>query len=72
MAPEIGVRVNGDRGHLQLSAPGALVEGLDVGELVQVPEIAGVELPFGERVEHEGVVGVGAVGDVDGAGHGLL
>ena len=54
------------------AAPGALVERLDVGELVHVAEVAGVELPFRQRVEHEGVVGVGAVGDVDGLGHGFL
>ena len=64
--------MNGDRGHLQLRAPGALVEGLDIGELMHVADIAGVELPFRERVEHEGVVGVGAVGDVDESGHGFL
>ncbi len=55
-----------DRGDLELAPPGALVERLDVGQLVDVAQVAGVDLAFGERVEHERVVGVGTVGDVDG------
>ena len=44
---------------------------LDVGELVDEGEALGVDAPLGERVEHEGVVGVGAVRDGDrfGGGH---
>ena len=62
---EIGVRVNGDGGHLELRLERALVERLDVLQLVHVAKIARIDLSFGERVEHEGVVGVGAVGDVN-------
>jgi hypothetical protein len=36
---------------------------------VDVGQPAGVDLAFGERVEHEGVVGVGTVGDADGWRH---
>ena len=46
---------------------GAAVEGLDVLELVDEAEAAGVELVVGQGVEHEGVVGVGAVPDPDRA-----
>ena len=62
---EVGVGVNGDRRDLELSAHGALVQRLDVLELVDVLEPFGIDQPVRERVEHERVVGVGAVGDVD-------
>ena len=51
------------------AAQGALVERLDVGELVYVAQLAGVDLALGEGVEHEGVVRIGAVGDVDRTRH---
>ena len=63
--------MNRDGGHLELGPPGALIQGLDVRQLVDVTQVAGIDLPLGERVEHEGVVGVGAVSDVDGASHGV-
>ena len=67
---EMRVRVDRDRGHLELALERAAVERLDVLQLVHVVEVAGVDLPLGERVEHERVVGVGAVRDSDGAsGH---
>ena len=44
---------------------GAVVEGLDVGEGVGELEAGDSDLVGGEAVEHEGVVGVGAVGDAD-------
>ena len=44
---------------------GAVVEGLDVGEGVGELEAGDADLVGGEAVEHEGVVGVGAVGDGD-------
>ena len=71
VAPEIGVGVDRDRGHLELRAAGALVERLDIRQLVHVAQVAGVDLALRQRVEHERVVGVGAVGDADGAGHGV-
>src|SRR5437762_785880 len=46
----------------------AAVERLDVGELLHVAAIAGIDLPGRERPEHEGVVGVRAVREMDGAG----
>ena len=42
-----------------------LVERLDVLELVDEPQAAGVELVVGQGIEHEGIVRVGAVSDPD-------
>ena len=67
---EVGVGVNRDGRDLELRAGAPLVQRLDVGQLVDVAQVAGVDLALGERVEHERVVGIGAVGDADGAGHG--
>src|SRR5438034_9580439 len=64
---EIGVGVERDCTHFELPAQGTPVQGLDVRELVDVAPGARVDLPRGERPEHEGVVGVGAVGHVDRA-----
>ena len=63
---EVGVGVNRDRRDLELAAHRALVEALDVLQLVDVGQPFGIDLPGGERVEHERVVRVRAVGDVDG------
>src|SRR4029079_17719675 len=49
-----------------------LVKGLDSGQLVDVSETSGLDLPFRQRVEHERVVGIRAVGDVDGFSHELF
>ncbi len=53
---------------------GAVVEGLDVGEGVGEFVAGDAHLVGGKAVKHEGVVGVGAVGDADlldgGAGGG--
>src|SRR5262245_19920341 len=64
--------MNRDRRDLELAGEGALVEGLDVRELVHVAEIAGIELVLGQGVEYERVVGVGRVRDANGAGHDQL
>ena len=72
LPPDVGVGVDRDGGHLELGPAGALIQRFDVRQLVHVAEIAGVELVGGERVEHERVVGIGAVGDVDRAGHEVL
>ena len=69
---EVGVGVDRHGGDLELAGQRAAVERLDVGELVRVAQLAGVELVVRERPEHEGVVGVGAVGDLDHLGHGKL
>jgi len=66
---EVGVCVDGDRGDLELRAQGALIERFDILQLVDVAQVAGIDFPFGERVEHERVVGIRAMGDVDGGGH---
>jgi hypothetical protein len=51
--------------HFELSGQRAAVERLDIGQLVNVEEIAGVQLLLRERPEHEGVIGVRAVGDAN-------
>src|SRR6267143_412904 len=67
---EIRVRMQRDGGDLQLTGERAPVQGFDVAELMHVPAAARVDLPSRHRPKHEGVVGVGAVGDVDRARHG--
>ena len=62
---EEGIGVKGDGGDLELPAERPPVQALDVGELVHEGEPLGVDAPLGEREEHEGVVGVGAVRDRD-------
>ncbi len=62
--------MNRHRGDLELGAQRAPIERLDVLQLVHITQVAGIELPFGERVEHERIVGIGTVGDTDGLGHG--
>ena len=68
---EIGVGVDRNRGNLELTAQRALIERFDVGELVQVAELPGIELALGERIKHERVVGIGTVADTYGLSHGL-
>ena len=70
---EIGVGVDRDRGHLQLGAAGALIERLDVLQLVDVRQAFGVDGAGRQSIEHERVVRIRAVGQVDdaaGAGRG--
>jgi len=62
---EVGVGVERDRGDLQLAGEGAAVQRLDVGQLVHVATVAGVDLALRHRPEHEGVIGIGAVRDAD-------
>ena len=63
---EIGVGVEGDGGDVvEGFVDGAVVEGLDVGEGVGELEAGDAHLVGGETVEHEGVVGVGGMGDAD-------
>ena len=64
---EVRVRVQRHRRHLELAVEGAAVQRLDVGELMLVAPGAGVDLAGGQRPKHEGVVGVRAVREVDGA-----
>ena len=66
---QIGVGVNRDRGDFELTAQRALVERFYILELVDVMEPVGLDFALGESIKHECVVGVGAVRDVNGAGH---
>ena len=64
---EVRVRVEGYGRHLELAREGAPVQRLDVAELVDVAPVTGVDSARGHGPEHEGVVRVRAVGNVDGA-----
>src|SRR5688500_118118 len=68
---EVRVRVDGDRGDLELSTQCAAVERLDVLKLVLVRDSVGVDLPGGQRVEHERVVRVGRMSDANDATRGV-
>ena len=58
---QVSVSVEADGGDVVGGAQGFLVQGFDVGEHVLEVQAVGVNALGGERVEHEGVVGVGAV-----------
>ena len=62
---DIGVGVDAEGGDLVLTALGTLVERLDVFEDVLEAVGAGIDGAAGEAVEHERVVGVGAVGQAN-------
>ena len=64
---QVGEGVDADGRDFELAAQGAAVERLDVLELMDEPQAAGVELVVRQGVEHEGVVRVGAVPDPDRA-----
>ena len=73
---QVGIGVEGDGGDVvEGLVDGAVVQRLDVGEGVGELVAGDADLVGGQAVEHEGVVGVGAVGDVDllncgvGGGH---
>ena len=61
--------MNAYRGHFQFAAQGTPIKLLDVLQLVVKLQIAGVELVVGQGVEHERVVGIGAVTDAYRLGH---
>src|SRR5207247_3120065 len=60
------VGVNRDGSDLQLSGERAAIQGFDVAELVDITASLGIDAPRRHRPEHEGIVGVGAVGEPDG------
>ena len=62
---DVGVGMDRDRGDLELAAARALVQRLDVLKFVNVGEAFRVNPPVGERPEHEGIVRIRAVGDVN-------
>ena len=47
------------------SPRGPAIERLDVLQFVAKAQVAGVHLVVGQGVEHEGVVGIGAVADAN-------
>ena len=59
-----------DRGDLEPALEGPLVQRLDVPQHVLELEAARVDAPFREGPEHEGVIRVGAVAEVDEHGAG--
>ena len=50
---------------VEVALDGPAVERLDIDQFVLEPVSAGRDLVLGQGVEHEGVVGVGAVADAD-------
>ena len=63
MNQHVGSR--GHRGHFQLPGAGPAIEGLDVFQHVLDLDARRAHLAGGERVEHERVVGIGAVTDAN-------
>ncbi len=63
---QVGVGVEADGGHVEEGlVQGAAVEGLDVAQGVGKAVAGDAHLVGGQAIEHEGVVGVGAMGDGD-------
>ena len=58
---DIRIRVNRDRGNMQLAAPRPLIQRLNVVQPMFEPVTAEIDLIFRDRVEHERVVGVGGM-----------
>ena len=68
----IGIGMQGDGGQVQLAFTRTLVEGFDVLQDVFVNQVSGVDLAFCQAIEHEGVIGIGAVSECDSLScHGL-
>ena len=59
---EVGERVEGDRGDLEAALECPAVQALDIGEHLLDLEVTSGHGPAREAVEHERVVGIGAVG----------
>ena len=57
-----------DGRNVEFGVERALVQALDIAELMLNRQPAGVNFIVGLRMEHEGVVGIGAVGNGDGPG----
>ena len=63
---QVGVGVEADGGDVEESfVAGAAVEGLDVAQGVGEAVAGDADLVGGQAIEHEGVIGVGTVGDGD-------
>ena len=65
---EVRIGVQRDRRDLELAPERAPVQRFDVAQLVDVAPAAGVDLAGRERPEHERVVGIGAMRQMDRAG----
>src|SRR5689334_20911907 len=63
---QICISVDRYGGNVKFATQRASVQRLDVLQLVHVADAVGVDLSVGERVEHERVVGVRAMREVDG------
>ena len=65
--------MDGDCSDVELTAQRPLIQGLDVLQLVDVLDILCIHFSFGQRVEHERVVGIGTVSEMNySAAHPLL
>src|SRR6266705_5695970 len=58
---DISIRVDGDRGNMQLAAPRALIQRLNIFQPMVETITAKIDFVFGHCVEHEGIVGIGRV-----------
>src|SRR5205823_438678 len=67
---EVSVGVNGNRSYVELTTKRATIKRLDVLQLVDVVDSLRVDLSVSERIEHESVVRIGTVREMDGAGWG--
>ena len=65
---EVGIGVDGGGAQLQLGPQAPLIQALDVLKLLDDLQVLGVDEPFGQRIEHEGVVGIRRMGDGDAPG----
>ena len=68
----VGIGVEGNRADIVDAFLGFLVECLDVAKRVGETQAGGTDFVRGQGVEHERVIGVGAVRDMDRARHLLL
>ena len=62
---QVGIGVQAEGRQLQFAREGPAVERLDIDQLVLEAEAARVDLVLRQGVEHERVVGVGAVADAN-------
>src|SRR5438128_558132 len=55
---DVGIRVDGNRGNMQLTAPRALIQRLNIFQPMVETITAKIDFVFGHCVEHEGIVGI--------------
>ena len=61
----MGVGVQAQGRQFQLAAERPAIERFDIDQFVPEDVRSGVDLAAGQGVEHEGIVGVGAMADAD-------